>query len=332
MTVTRRGRRFSAAWVGLIFILCAAQAKASDAEWRKRFEAEAPAAWEAYQQANRFAQGTCRRDSSETEWKCNETCRLARETNLTTGDAELLCQNPKYWFRLKRTAGRDWVLAELHSLGGPTNARAQELDKRITAYTYLMADPVVRLSADGQALAETIRSPRTTLRSVAPKDIGGVKVLEVQFDTSPDPKEERQLVGGVLLLDPNRDWLPISHTAKVRNKVGTGTHTFELTYGPGRFPPPARVQHQVEYVLEKQQEPWRHAGGSEYAFQVPARLPATAEFTLSAFGLPEPVGVTWPRPTPRYVWFLVAAGAFALLAVGLRAVARRKRSRAGEVV
>ncbi len=39
-----------------------------------------------------------------------------------------------------------------------------------------------------------------------------------------------------------------------------------------------------------------------------------SEFTLSHFGLPEPIGVTWPKPpTPPYVWLLRIAAGFALL-------------------
>jgi hypothetical protein len=49
-----------------------------------------------------------------------------------------------------------------------------------------------------------------------------------------------------------------------------------------------------------------------------------SEFSLSAFGLPEPVGAAWDKPTPRYVWFLVGAAVFAFLTVGLRLIARRR--------
>ncbi len=41
-----------------------------------------------------------------------------------------------------------------------------------------------------------------------------------------------------------------------------------------------------------------------------------SDFLLSAFGLPEPdeFAPSQPTPTPRYVWFLCAAGVFVLLA------------------
>jgi hypothetical protein len=54
--------------------------------------------------------------------------------------------------------------------------------------------------------------------------------------------------------------------------------------------------------------------------------PSDAEFTLSAFGLPEPVGVVWEKKTPVYVWLLLAAGVLGLLAVVLAWLAKRRRT------
>ncbi|HEY1487878.1 MAG TPA: hypothetical protein VGF84_17360 [Micromonosporaceae bacterium] len=56
----------------------------------------------------------------------------------------------------------------------------------------------------------------------------------------------------------------------------------------------------------------------------PTADPPEREFTLTTFGLPEPVGVVWETPTPRYVWWLIAAAGFLVLAVGFRYLARRR--------
>ena len=48
------------------------------------------------------------------------------------------------------------------------------------------------------------------------------------------------------------------------------------------------------------------------------------EFRVSNYGIPEPVGVEWPKPIPNYVWFLIAAGAFGVLMIGFRYFARRR--------
>jgi hypothetical protein len=60
---------------------------------------------------------------------------------------------------------------------------------------------------------------------------------------------------------------------------------------------------------------------SEY--EVVAAVP-DEEFRLTAFGFPEPVGVVWHKPIPRYIWFLVAAGGLGLCALVFRWLARRK--------
>jgi hypothetical protein len=60
------------------------------------------------------------------------------------------------------------------------------------------------------------------------------------------------------------------------------------------------------------------------------RVPES-EFRLTAFGLPEPVGVVWEKKTPVYVWLLVAAGVLGLLALLFRWLAhRRQRHRNSE--
>jgi hypothetical protein len=51
---------------------------------------------------------------------------------------------------------------------------------------------------------------------------------------------------------------------------------------------------------------------------------AEDQFRLSYYGLPEPVGVAWQKPTPTYIWILAGAGMCAILAVGFRYIARRK--------
>jgi hypothetical protein len=48
-----------------------------------------------------------------------------------------------------------------------------------------------------------------------------------------------------------------------------------------------------------------------------------AEFTLSAFGLKEPLGVTWDRPTPWYIWLSVVAISCLVLGFGLHWFRRR---------
>jgi hypothetical protein len=47
------------------------------------------------------------------------------------------------------------------------------------------------------------------------------------------------------------------------------------------------------------------------------------EFTLTAFGLPEPPGIEWKKPMPVYLWVIAAAVGCLLLAMGARWLKRR---------
>lgn len=51
-----------------------------------------------------------------------------------------------------------------------------------------------------------------------------------------------------------------------------------------------------------------------------------SDFRLSAYGLPEPEGVVWEKPTPTYIWFLLGAGAFGVFAL-LFGYLKRRSSR-----
>ncbi len=66
----------------------------------------------------------------------------------------------------------------------------------------------------------------------------------------------------------------------------------------------------------------------EVTLSQPTSLPADEDFTLSAFGIREPVGVVWDKPTSTYVWILLAAGACAILAFGFRYLSHRRQTAA----
>ena len=333
-----RGTFDSRSLLGATFVLWAAgmvSGADDDKALRARFESEAPAAWETYRQTQRLVQGVSRGESvgsdvprslDEVEVKANQTCRLVRIVDSGTHKAELLAQNPKYWFRLKTGKDGAWVLTELYQGEELAGDRAKAIADRLEQSASLRTDQIVRLTPDMQPLGELLRSPGMRVTSVTAKPRDGWELVEVAFELPPSPpgQDRRVLLGGVLLLDPVRHWLPVSQTAFVRTLVGTGTHTSAFEFGPGPWPVVRREIQTTEYKLNSTPKPWQLTSTVDYELQIPAQLPDTSEFTLSAFGLPEPVGVTWEKPTPRYLWFLLAAGIFATLAIGFRYLARRR--------
>ncbi len=56
---------------------------------------------------------------------------------------------------------------------------------------------------------------------------------------------------------------------------------------------------------------------------------AESEFTLTHYGLPEPEGVVWDKPTPMYIWYLsIAGGAGVLMFLCGWLIKRRAKARA----
>ncbi|HMP04644.1 MAG TPA: hypothetical protein PKC45_19320 [Gemmatales bacterium] len=52
-----------------------------------------------------------------------------------------------------------------------------------------------------------------------------------------------------------------------------------------------------------------------YSYEGPVLGKAPTDFTLSAFGLPEPYGVEWDRPTPWWLYALISAGVLFIVTV-----------------
>ena len=125
--------------------------------------------------------------------------------------------------------------------------------------------------------------------------------------------------------DSSTYWLPISSEYADSNFRRTTTQTFG--YAAQGLP----LLSATHSVLE--QTP----GGS---FQFPdgpmvstetitydPRPPRELDFTLSAFGLPEPYGVTWDRPTPW--WLYIGGGTLAVLVIVILGYRWRRRAAEG---
>jgi hypothetical protein len=187
-----------------------------------------------------------------------------------------------------------------------------------------VGDGPVRVGIDARLAGEVLSAAGTRVTAVTPKPGPGGELVEVDFVTHPTSDDDR-LRGGTLFLDPNRGWLPVRKRALIQTKTATGTLTTEYDYGPGVAPQPRLTVSREEYSVPGKSEALQAKLTIQSEFHVPSRLPETREFTLSAFGLPEPVGVKWEKPTPRYLWYLAAAGGCGFFAALFGWLARRRR-------
>jgi hypothetical protein len=150
----------------------------------------------------------------------------------------------------------------------------------------------------------------------------------------PGDKDTRR-VRGYLLLDPNRKWC-IERAEYKEWSMLDGKPSYELDYVTEYFTKvhasgfplvirevvqskgySPRLERKLDRVEEKVYEIELSTDDDE------------APFLLSAFGLPEPVGVVWEKKTPVYGWLLLAAGALGMLALLFRWLAQRQQRRSG---
>jgi len=80
------------------------------------------------------------------------------------------------------------------------------------------------------------------------------------------------------------------------------------TYDTTAETPPPLKRYELWRVEKGNLAARKKVSWSEFTEYAPSPPFPDEDFRLTAFGFPEPVGVKWPKPTPPYVWVLVAAG------------------------
>jgi hypothetical protein len=307
----------------LIGSISAAQGQSVD--WEPRVSQEAPKAWAEYEARAKRLQGSwstvlrsrkTQEVESETrgEFKQRDGCAYIVSNHITELDCKAQVMNPRYAFELGRARpDSDWaVKATGARLWTPATVQDPAYcTQRIVRNPFTLA-------CFGDGLQVTIFDPGFSLRTVTPVEDAGRNLVKVEFNYQPptdaDPKKNSSLLmlhGGWLLLDPQHFWI-IRKCAIDRDwgkETGTEIADFDYQNTDDGFPILKRVVRtsnrpkdgDLEFVYEYD----LHEG------DVPER-----EFTLGAFGFPEPGGATQaPRPTPWYLWFAIA-GAVSL-AVGI---------------
>ena len=113
-----------------------------------------------------------------------------------------------------------------------------------------------------------------------------------------------------MVLDPKRYWCVRSLDLDLKTLVAVGKHRTqtELADPTASLPLPNRHVENQDFNMLKTQQPYRLSSELVYSLSQRADLPGDEEFTLTAFVLPEPPGVTWPKPTPWYLWLALAGG------------------------
>lgn len=163
-------------------------------------------------------------------------------------------------------------------------------------------------------LSELLYDPEYKIERVVLADA----TLQIHFRTSsPLVTGQRPLRLGVVQLDARHQWRVVGY--EYRREAEQFTATVRLRYKSGADG--------IDFIESWKQETVAPHGKTTLAANYDEFRLTTdrAQFYLSHYGLPEPPGVTPPsRPTPTYVWLLLAAVGFGGITLGCRWLLKRR--------
>jgi hypothetical protein len=253
--------------------------------------------------------------------RCKRVELIESDPGRTTKQTKrMYCSNPKYAFRLD-SGETGWLLREVVLVGDEPSKALGVLHDRLDAWL-----------ASVHCLAGVERIPLLDLAD----DLHWVQPKGVQPPALALTKERRvkegpnMIVYHKLSLHLNDDNFHTLQTAKADMLMNRTEGTLEISVTPqtvGGTPVPVRFVRKEQYPAVPGWEGMESTSDTSFRID-PTREHPDTDFTLTAYGLPEPVGISWSKPTPNYVWLLAAAGGCVLLALACRYLSRRRVAKA----
>jgi hypothetical protein len=317
------------------------------ASWKDRLKNEAPVKWDEYLVAGKYLQGSCETTSVHVYAgkEVKETWRTdARQSERgavvtvqppsgvrTRGRTDAI--NSKYAFRLERkTADSPWFISEL----GLDVSKGYQLDiwspdARIQLYFLAAA---LTFSGTQEYLPAMVKDADFSVEKTTQVQMAERELVRFDFRYRPKELPEREfkgrkfggwnpIRGGWVTLDPERYWVICDYEVSVEwQDQSTGIMAGALSYQKedNGFPTLSTIERRYEGITKKGIATKRT---DKEQFKLTHQKMDEREFTLSAFGLPEPMGVSWTRPTRWWLWIaLTAFGTFGL-GVVVKIVKRR---------
>jgi hypothetical protein len=311
-------------FVALVVVLVGKGHAEEATDWKERFLKESPLRWQDYKDMKilqgSFVSSAMMGDKtvhqSRLEFKQNKTCALVSTQRLQSNGqpAVLNATNARYGFQLKRlTPGKPWAITgqNLNLKDGYKLSRTAPAE----AVQNWLSHP---FTLDGTAftrLPVLVKDPDFSVQGANPVVRDGKALVEVHFTSKPKRFEAGQLAGawmpvrgGRIVFDPERYW--VIHECEIQLQRSPQEHdatdsvvgTFEYTDGKKKIPIPRRITRKWAVMGTKSTE--------DFDLSEREDVPDD-EFTLSAYGLPEPVEMQAQAPVRWYIW-AAASGAVCL--------------------
>jgi hypothetical protein len=307
-------------------------------EWLERLMSEGPPQWARYEAMSKEidvvvttvyarydTQGRpmdrLRRDKQESRVAANHDWILVQNRSIgkkASGESfdeiDIEAANSRYDFRLRRDKPdqSSYVITHIGEIDKPDRSHlTATLDNIQWAWR-----------VNSKSVQDFWEKPGHKLIAASSEESSGHILVRMEAEESyqpPNAKQPRTITYSILL-DPNDHWCIREFTAGVRS---VDRSTTIITYG-----------NQAEGLPVVQSLTYKHktfADGSTFEVKSNVdkwerrRIPES-EFTLSAFGLPEPKGVEWEKPSRRYLWIAAVALLALVLAFAFRQLGVRRKS------
>jgi hypothetical protein len=245
-----------------------------------------------------------------------------------SGDAQgvpcyCFARNSKYCFELKKMAtDKDWLLSRVvHPLPPDFDDSKQGLTPQHgyreganAAFEVLLLVDTIRGQIRASKLAEL---PKYRLSSASFDGPRG-NILRASFEYElANPQTGRPGVAqSVMDFDTEFNYLPTKLHQTLREGASVITYDLSREYRRGGNGLSGLKTTIVQEARDGAAVAWTYNSQTEQQLSG-GKLPET-DFTLTAFGFPEPAGVKWEKPFPIYLWLLAGGVVCLATAVGFR--------------
>jgi hypothetical protein len=210
--------------------------------------------------------------------------------------------NSRYGFTLGKKGGTDFVVKEVKKLRPGERGDLCYLTSPVASPLY-GKEPYLELTGDLMIRFVSFED--------GPWQGKPAKKLQIQFDRPPKKNTAKPVTVDVsYFFSPEEGWICRGIRVQVVGKPHPAREDifFYEQRANLRFPPLKRV----EIWMRNSKGPMLASATDITEFEHHAPFPES-DFTLSAFGLPEPYGVVWKKPIPWYLWFIGIALVFLTL-------------------
>ncbi len=296
---------------------------------------EAPQAWEKYRARAKRLQGSFLLTfvllpekkvllERKVEIKQRDGCALYLSQTLVSENKDLngsvKAINPRYEFELSRKhPNKEWSVTGINTK--PSDSRSYKSPK---ANVEMWSNAPFTWETISLSLPDIVNDAGFTLKHAIVVARDGDELAKVEFNfRAPEEKPRVPSITGWILFDPMRSWVMREYEVRLRygslpeNDATTLAATYKYQEGVDGFPILKRIVRRLKRPAKSYERE------DTYEFDLQEGDVAESEFTLSAFGFPDPKGMELPKPSRWYLWFI--GGAVTSLALGLYLRSRLKR-------